>query len=68
MFIKRNIIDSSSLSFQEDDALIFSALHYPNPVSDWSLWSTITFFALKLFTSASESAMNLYCGITKREI
>ena len=63
--MQSRVIEPNSLMFQEDDAMIYSILHYPNPVKDWSIWSTITFYSMKLYTSISGSALSLYRGVTK---
>ena len=62
--MRSNIINSSSLTFQEDDALIYLALHYPNPIKDWSRWQSLYFYCLKIMSSVSSTALNLFCGIT----
>ena len=64
IMIKNDLIDSSSLTFQEDDALIFSMMQYPDPVPDWSVWQTIFLYALKFMSSCSAAALNLHRGIT----
>ena len=68
VFIKQGIIHSSSLTFQEDDAPLYTTLHCPNPVKDWSAWGTLTYYCLKMYTSASETALNLYRGVTRQRI
>ena len=67
-FIKSGHIQPSSLTYQQDDALIYSTLHHPNPVRDWSLWSTLSLYCLKLYSSLSSSALSLYRGITTNRI
>ena len=68
VLMKNNLVDSSSLTFQEDDALIYSIMHYPNPVPDWSMWQTIFLYSLKLMSSISGAALNLYRGVTFNRI
>ena len=63
-FINWGVIDSSSLSFQEDDACVYMVLHYPHPVRDWSKWSTLFWYSVKLVTSMSSTALNLFHGKT----
>ena len=63
--IESGVVKSNSLTFQEDEAMINSVLCYPNPVRDWSLWSTIAFYSLKLYTSVSATALSLYRGVTR---
>ena len=66
--ILTGVIDPSHLSFQEDDALITTLLHFPNPVTNWSFWGTLSLYSLKLLTSISAAALNLYRGITRSRI
>ena len=68
LLISSCIIKPSSLSFQEDDAFIYTVLCYPNPVKDWSLWGTISLYALKLMCSISATALNLYRSVTFNRI
>ena len=65
LFIKNGIIESSSLSFQEDDALIATFLHYPNPIKNWKFYKTVAFFFLKMYCSNGATSLNLHRGITK---
>ena len=65
--IKSSLIDSSSLSFQEDDALAYMALSYPNPVTDWKQWRTLYFYAMKILCSIGATALNLHRGTTDYE-
>ena len=58
------VLDSSSLPFQEDDALVSLYLHYPNPITDWSMYKTIAFYFMKCYCSLSGAAVNLFRGIT----
>ena len=52
------------MAFQEDDALVNMFLNYPNPIDNWQLWSTISTFTMKLFTSISGTAVALHRGTT----
>ena len=63
--ISADLIDSTTLMFQEDDAFICSILVYPDPIPDWSVWQTIYFYSTKLYTSISSKALALYRGETK---
>ena len=63
-----NVIDSSSLAFQEDDALVYSVLMYPHPIPNWSVWQTIYLYALKLYTAVGGTALSLYRGETKNRL
>ena len=65
--IKSSLIDSSSLSFQEDGALAYMALSYPNPVTDWKQWRTLYFYAMKILCSIGATALNLHRGTTDYE-
>ena len=58
----RQNINSSSLTFQEDEALIYTVLHYPNPVRDWGIYETLSFYCLKFVAGIGESGLNLYRG------
>ena len=62
--IQHEIVKIDSLSFQEDEALIHSVLSYPNPVDNWKIWKTLYLYGLKLMTSISSTALNLFRGIT----
>ena len=62
--IQTKVIKSNSLCFQEDDAMVYSILRYPNPVRNWNIWSTIELYAMKLYTSVSASALCLHRGLT----
>ena len=62
--IASGLIDSASLLFQEDEAFIAMVLNFPNPIREWSLWNTIYLYGLKLLTSVSSTALNLYRGTT----
>ena len=64
LLISSEVIDSSQLCFQEDDALIFSILNFPNAVTNWSLWGTISLYATKFMCSISAPALNLFRGVT----
>ena len=64
LLIKNNIINSESLSFQEDESFIKCFLDYPHRVKDCSMWSTVYLYGLKLLTSVSGAALNLYRGTT----
>ena len=64
LLLRCNLIDCSSLSFQEDDARIFMALHHPNPVPNWSRYNTLWWYSLKMMVSISSAAVNLYRGIS----
>ena len=64
MVIRSNLINSQSLSFQEDDALVELIVNYPNVVTDWKRGKTLSLFLLKLFTSVSGTAANLFRGFT----
>ena len=66
--LKHEIINVESLSFQEDEALIHCVLNYPRPVHDWKLWKTLYLYGLKMMTSISSAALNLYRGITNYPI
>ena len=68
LLISSGIINSSSLSFQEDDAFIFSVLRYPDPIPDWSVWGTLSLYAIKIMSSISASALNLFRGATFNRI
>ena len=65
LFIENGIIESTSLSFQEDDALIATFLSYPNPIKDWKFYKTVAFFFLKMYCSNGATSLNLHRGITK---
>ena len=62
--IRDNLITPSSLSYQEDDALIHLITTYPQPVSDWKNWKTLSLYLLKFFTYVSGTGANLYRGFT----
>ena len=62
--IRSNLITSKSLTFQEDDALVELIVNYPNAVADWKKWKTLSLYLLKLFTSVSGTAANLFRGFT----
>lgn len=66
--ISSGIIKHNSLTFQEDEALVFMVLRYPDPVDDWSLWGTLALYCMKLLTSISSTALNLYRGITRNRL
>ena len=68
MLITQQLIKSSSLTYQEDEALIDTILHYPNPVSDWSIYDTLSIFCLKFVAGVGESGLNLFRGITKQRL
>ena len=68
ILINKHLVDSSSLSFQEDEALIYTVLHYPNPIRDWSIYSTLSFYCLKFIAAVGESGLNLYRGITRQRV
>ena len=68
LLISSGIIKSSSLSFQEDDAFVLSVLRYPDPIPDWSVWGTLSLYALKIMTSISATALNLFRGTTFNRI
>ena len=68
VLINKNLINSSSLSFQEDEALIYTILHYPNPIRDWYIFSTLSFYCLKFIVAVGESGLNLYRGITRQRV
>ena len=59
ILINSGSIQCSSLSFQEDDARIHMALHFPNPGKNWTNWNALFWYALKMFTSISSAAVNL---------
>ena len=59
------VINSSALSFQEDDALVALYLSYPEPIKDWSVYKTISFYFLKTYCYVSSTALNLLRGITR---
>ena len=62
--ISLNVIKPSSLTFQEDEALIYSLLKFPDPVSNWSTWSTLSLYCMKLYTSVSSAGLNLFRGFS----
>ena len=64
ILITKGIVKCSSLSFQEDDALIFNVLQFPNPVPDWTVWQTLFLYALKVLCSQSSGALHLHRGVT----
>ena len=64
ILLNSGIIDSSSLSFQEDEALIYSVLHYPDPMPDWTLYGTLYLYAMKVYSSLPSRALNLHRGMT----
>ena len=64
LLISSDIIDSSSLQFQEDDAFITNVLYFPSPVPNWSIWGTLFLFSMKLMTAISSTALNLFRGVT----
>ena len=68
VLLRQKIINSSSLTFQEDDALIYTVLHYPNPVKDWGIYDTLAFYCLKFVAGVGESGLNLYRGTTHLRI
>ena len=68
VLINKQLINSSSLSFQEDEALIYTILHYPNPIRDWDIYCTLSFYCLKLIAAVGETGLNLYRGITRQRI
>ena len=47
-----------------NDALIHTIVTYPNPVKDWKTWRTLALYTLKLYTSVSGTAANLFRGYT----
>ena len=63
-----NLITPTSLTFQEDEALIYSVLNYPNPVRNWSTWPTLCFYCLKMYASQSAGALALHRGMTKNRL
>ena len=64
IMLREHYLTTQSLAFQEDDALVTMFLNYPKPVDDWLFWKTISTFAMKLFTSASGTALSLHRGTT----
>ena len=62
--IANGVITSSSLSFQEDDALLELYFRYPNPVDNWNMYKTLTFYFLKTYCYISSTAVNLLRGVT----
>ena len=64
LFIQNEIIESSSLTFQEDDALMDTFLHYPNPIDDWRFYKTVAFYFLKMYCSNGSASVNLHRGST----
>lgn len=54
--------------FQEDDALINSVLHFPNPVSNWSIYDTLSFYCLKFVAGVGETGFNLFRGATHQRL
>ena len=64
LFIQNEVIESSSLSFQEDNALIDTFLHYPYPIQDWKFYKTAAFYFLKIYCSNGSNSLNLHRGIT----
>ena len=68
VLIRERIINSSNLTFQEDDALISSVLHFPNPVSDWSIYDTLSFYCLKFIAGVGEPGLNLFHGKTHQRL
>ena len=68
VLIRQKLINSASLSYQEDDALVFTVLHYPNPVRDWAIYSTLSFYCLKFLAAVGESGLNLYRGTTQQRV
>ena len=51
ILLNSGIVESSSLNFQEDEALIYSVLHNPDPVPDWTLYGTLYLYAMKVNSS-----------------
>ena len=68
VLINKQLINSSSLSFQEDEALIYTILNYPNPIRDWDIYSTLSFYCLKFIAAVGETGLNLYRGITRQRV
>ena len=64
LLIKTNLTSSQSLTFREDDAMVAMVLNYPEPIKRWAFWDTLSVYSLKLVTSISSTALNLYRGIT----
>ena len=62
--ISIGVLNSSSLSFQEDDALLELYPRFPNPVEDWSVYKTLGFYFMKCYCFLSGTALNLLRGIT----
>lgn len=58
--IKKGYLLSDSLQFQQDDALVSMVFKYPRPIENWTFWITISLYSLKLFTSISSAAVNIY--------
>ena len=64
LFIQNEVIESRSLSFQEDNALIDTFLHYPHPIPDWKFYKTVSFYFLKINCSNGSNSLNLHRGVT----
>ena len=64
ILIRNGAINSSSLTFQEDDARIFMALSYPHPISNWDEYNTLHCYGLKMLVGESANAVNLFRGST----
>ena len=62
-FIQLGLIQPSSLTFQEDEAMIYSALGFPNPVPNWKLWPTLYTYCLKLQSSVHSGSGALSCTV-----
>ena len=39
-------------------------LKFPDPVTNWSTWSTLSLYCLKVYTSISSAALNIFRGFT----
>ena len=62
------LIDPTSLTFQEDESFLYSVLNYPNPIRNWSTWPTLCFYCLKVYASQSAGALSLHRGATKTRL
>ena len=67
-FLDWELISPESLTYQEDDAFIYSVLNYPNPVRSWDAWPTLSLYCLKIYASQSAGALGLYRGTTKNRL
>ena len=63
--IAGNFIKSNALTYQEDDAYIYSLLHYPHAVRDWSYWNTISLYCMKMYAAVGGPGLSLYRGVTR---